>query len=280
MLNIVGYGYVGSAIGHVCKQNQIPFTTLDVEKKNEPSAACNFDDIKDMVTYAESVDETTIVFICVPTPSCSNGDCDVSIVKGVLCKLANLCQKQTLVFVKSTLKPGTSRQLQSAFPQLEIVFCPEFLREKTFQDDMYNAQFVLLGVHEKMYAGVDKYTSVVTNLYKHKNIDVHVCCYEEAEMFKYTINGFLSVKVWYFNEIYNVCEKLGVSYKSLKRLFSLEPRIGESHIDVPGHDGQYGFGGTCLPKETRGMAFLQKQLGINSTVLLNILDRNDEFRLK
>jgi len=164
--------------------------------------------------------------------------------------------------------------------KLNIVFCPEFLKEKTFQEDMYNAEFCLLGTSDKNKNLNQEVGDVMKDLYKHKQIDVIFKNYEECELFKYTINVFLAVKVWYFNEISEVCDRFGVKYDNLKELFHLEPRIGESHIDVPGHDGSFGFGGKCLPKETSALKHLQKRLGLPNEVLSSILDRNDYFRSK
>jgi UDPglucose 6-dehydrogenase len=90
----------------------------------------------------------------------------------------------------------------------------------------------------------------------------------------------LAVKVWYFNEIYEISEKLGVDYEKLKILFSLDKRLGEYGTRVPGHDGKFGYGLSCLPKETRGMMKLQEELGIDNFALQEIIKRNNYFRSK
>jgi nucleotide sugar dehydrogenase len=280
-INIVGYGYVGGAIGYLCKQNNVNFCTYDVLKKDEPKAIHNFDNLQELVEHSELSNEHNVYFICVPTPPKEEtGECDTTIVEHVMNQLYNKCKRPTSVIIKSTVKPGTSRQLLNKFgSRLNIVFCPEFLKEKTFQEDMYNANFCLLGL-----SCDDNLKSLVSDtmksLYKHKQIDIICKSYEECELFKYTINVYLAVKVWYFNEISEVCDQMGVKYNDLKSLFHLEPRIGESHIDAPGHDGFYGFGGKCLPKETLALAHLQENLGLPNNVLSEILKRNDYFRSK
>jgi UDPglucose 6-dehydrogenase len=280
-INIIGYGYVGGAIGYLCKQNKVQFSTYDVIKKNEQLADKNFDDINQLVEHSELINDCNFYFICVPTPPNEiTGECDISIVKHVIDQLYNKVSKKTFVIIKSTVKPGTTRSLSEKYnDRLGIVFCPEFLKEKTFQEDMYNANFCLLG-SETSNEEKDLLAKVFKNLYNHKQIDVIHKSYEECELFKYTINVFLAVKVWYFNEISEVCDKFGVKYNNLKSLFHLEPRIGESHIDAPGHDGSYGFGGKCLPKETLALKHLQGLLGLPNKVLSEILDRNDYFRSK
>lgn len=280
-VNILGYGYVGGAIGHLCKSNNVPFCTYDVIEKDEELAVKNFSNIDTLINFSEHSNEHNVYFICVPTPPDSDtGECDITIVESVMKELYEKSSKSTSIIIKSTVRPGTSRILSDKYgAKLNVVFCPEFLKEKTFKEDMYNANFCLLGTNcdENMKHEVGE---VMRHLYSHKTIDVIYKTYEECELFKYTINVFLAVKVWYFNEIEEVCQRFNVNYDDLKELFHLEPRIGESHIDVPGHDGSYGFGGKCLPKETSALKHLQEKVGLPNQVLCEILKRNDYFRSK
>lgn len=280
-INIVGYGYVGGAIGYLCKKNNVGFCTYDVLKKDDSHAIFNFDDLKLLVENSELLNQHNVYFICVPTPPKEEtGECDTTIVERVISDLYNTCTKPTSVIIKSTVSPGTTRTFFNKFgSRLNIVFCPEFLKEKTFQEDMYNANFCLLGLNCNDTVK-EQVSNTMRHLYKHKNLDVICRGYEECELFKYTINVYLAVKVWYFNEISEVCNKMSVNYNDLQSLFPLEPRIGESHTDAPGHDGLFGFGGKCLPKETLALKHLQDRLGLPNDVLSEILQRNDYFRSK
>lgn len=275
-LNIIGYGYVGGGLGHLCKSNDVQFCTYDVVQKDELMAKMNTDDLEKLVENSELYNEDNVYAICVPTPSSTTGECDISIVESVIEKLyRNVKSKSNIVIIKSTVQPGTTRMLMNKFQdKLEIVFCPEFLKEHTYKEDMYNADFCLVGSDNRD----TKVSNVMRTLYKHKEIDVICRSPEECEIFKYTVNVFLAVKVWYFNEISEICNKFGVEYKGLQELFKLESRIGETHTDVPGHDKLHGFGGKCLPKETLALKFLQKKLDIPNKVLENILDRNNKLR--
>ena len=276
-LNIIGYGYVGGGLGHLCKSNNVPFCTYDVIQKDESMAIMNTDDLEKLVEHSELYNEDNVYTICVPTPSnTTTGECDISIVESVIEKLYEMVKsKSNIVIIKSTVQPGTTRMLMNKFQdKLEIVFCPEFLKEHTYKEDMYNAEFCLVGSDN-----IDtKVSDVMRTLYKHKAIDVICRSPEECEIFKYTVNVFLAVKVWYFNEISEICDKFGVEYKGLQELFKLEGRIGESHTDVPGHDNLYGFGGKCLPKETLALKYLQEKLGIPNKVLESIISRNNKLR--
>ena len=275
-LNIIGYGYVGGGLGHLCKSNNVPFCTYDVIQKDESMAKMNTDDLEKLVEYSELYNEDNVYTICVPTPSSTTGECDISIVESVIEKLYKTVKsKSNIVIIKSTVQPGTTRMLMNKFQdKLEIVFCPEFLKEHTYKEDMYNADFCLVGSDNTN----TKVSDVMRILYKHKVIDVICRSPEECEIFKYTVNVFLAVKVWYFNEISEICNKFGVEYKGLQELFKLEGRIGESHTDVPGHDSLHGFGGKCLPKETLALKYLQEKLGIPNKVLENIISRNNKLR--
>jgi UDPglucose 6-dehydrogenase len=161
----------------------------------------------------------------------------------------------------------------------DIVFVPEFLTEKRANLDMYEAKFALIGTHDGV--AVPDIVSLFKLIYNHNcELEVFTKKFEVCELFKYTVNMFLAVKVWYFNEVYEISDKLGFDYNELRDILHLDPRIGESHTQVPGHDGRFGFGLGCLPKEIMAGSFLQTQLGIPNTVLQEIINRNKTFREK
>ncbi len=282
-VNIIGYGFVGSAIGHLCKENNIAFNVCDPTDKND-IYQFKTNDIKELIKHSESENEMNYYFIAVPTPSNEDYTPNVSIVDDVLHQLDSSVKKTSYVIIKSTLCPSSCQQFYDKYKNIQVILCPEFLRESTYKDDIYNAEFVLIGVtKDKVYAHQD-YVNVMLlfrDLYRHKiDIPIYIKSYEECELFKYTLNVYLAVKIWYFNEIYEVCDKLNVEYGSLKRLFKLDNRIGNYGIEVPGPDGKFGYGLSCLPKETKGMMTLQKNLGIEYNVLSEIIKRNNAFREK
>jgi UDPglucose 6-dehydrogenase len=277
-INIIGYGYVGSSMGYLCERNNVEFNVCDLNSKE--GGFNYFNNVSELVNFSETNSDINFYVIAVPTPSDTQGNCDTSIVRNILSQLRMLVNKETYVIIKSTLVPGTSNSLNIQFPTLNIVFCPEFLREATYKDDIYNAQFVLLGIPPKFdMVKYQKVLRVIRIFYKHNTqIDILMRSYEECEIFKYSLNCFFATKIWYFNKIYQVCESMDVDYQKLKELFKLDSRIGDYGTTVPGSDNKFGFGLSCLPKECRGMSRLLDALDLDSTVFKQISRENDILR--
>lgn len=271
-INIIGFGFVGKSVGNLLKKNNIEFNVYDINESY-------YKTLKDLVVSCEKKSDN-VYFICVPTPSTLNGDCDTSIVYSVVNELSELISSESIIIIKSTIKPGTTRTLAEKFDNLNIIFCPEFLKEKSANDDMYNANFVLFGMDTKNEQLSKKLTNMFIKIYSHKQIECYIKSYEEAELFKYTVNTFLATKITFFNEINELCEKIGVDYQKLKQLFDLEPRIGTYGIEVPGPDGKFSFSGKCLPKEICGMIKLQENLELSSEFMKCVKKRGDDFRIK
>ena len=291
-VNIIGYGYVGGAIGYLCKQNNVPYCTYDVLKKDEVESVKNFNDISSLIKHSEDTNEHNFYFICVPTPPRDDtGECDTSIVEHVLDQLFCETTRATSVIIKSTVKPGTSRILNNKYgKRLNIVFCPEFLREVSYKDAIYSAKFVLFGIDENQKNLINDLKDLFTNyLYKHKYttndknlespFEFYFKTFEECELFKYTLNTFFATKITFFNEIYELCNTIGVDYQNLKSLFKLDKRIGDYGTVVPGMDG-FGYTRSCLPKEIRALIKLQEELGLSNDLASCVDKRNDYFRSK
>ena len=282
-INIIGMGYVGGSISYLCEKNNIEFNVCDIQEKKGDFNY--FNNIKELVNFSENNSDINFYIICVPTPSDSEGNCDTSIVNDVLMKLEMNTTKETkesYVIIKSTLVPGTLKQFNEEYSELNIVFCPEFLTEKNHLNDIYNAKFILLGTPENFdMIKYQKISKVMRLLYRHNSeIDILKKSYEECELFKYTVNNFLAVKVWYFNKIYDISESLCIDYQNFKQLFELEPRISGYGTRCPGDNGTRGFGGNCLVKDQNGMIKLLEKLEIDNTVLKYMAVENEEMRKK
>jgi UDPglucose 6-dehydrogenase len=97
-------------------------------------------------------------------------------------------------------------------------------------------------------------------------------------MVKYVANTFLATKVSFANEINQICKRSQIDYDDVIKLATLDERLGESHWEVPGPDGHYGFGGSCFPKDVNGLASFASQIGIEPSMLLATWHKNLEVR--
>jgi len=99
-----------------------------------------------------------------------------------------------------------------------------------------------------------------------------------AEMVKYFTNCFLATKVTFANEMYDICNQLDIDYDKVCEYSLYDKRIGNSHLAVPGPDGDRGFGGHCFPKDMTALAYMAQLLGVETDVLLCVLYKNNKIR--
>lgn len=295
-INIIGVGFLGGSIVNTLLKNGVFFNTYDIVDYQNLKCKGDFNyfrSLSNLVENSEVNDNINVYFICVPTPSGINGECDTSIVKSVISDLSKFITKRSIIIIKSTVSPGTTRTLNEMYSSkiLDIVFCPEFLVEKKANEDMYNANFALFGTDGNVELNVVLTKLFKNVIYKHKKLNYFekLCnkkkfktqfgAFEEMELFKYTVNNFLAVKVWYFNKIYDICHVLDIDYQKFKTLFPLEPRISGYGTTCPGDHGR-GFHGKCLEKDQNALIKLLENLGIDNSVLKEISNENNLLRVK
>ena len=102
--------------------------------------------------------------------------------------------------------------------------------------------------------------------------------YETAELIKYMNNCFFATKVSFMNEMYQIAEKIDANWDEAVSGFVSDGRIGHSHLGVPGHDGKFGFGGSCFPKDIQAMINYSKKLGVSPNVLKGAWETNLDVR--
>lgn len=278
-INIIGYGYVGSSMGFLCKKRNIKYSITDTLPKEDQDSVCFFNVLENTIKYSEEHNKINFYFICVPTPSKKESyECDTSIVSNIFNILSKNCNKTSIVIIKSTVAPGTSRKLydENTNNSVSLFFNPEFLTEKNAENDILNEKKIIIGCDSK-YKNV-YITSLMSKLYN-THTGINFCLYEHAEMMKYTINTYLAQKVSFFNQIYEICEKLNISYDDVKDLFLLDERISPSHTSVPGPDDKFGFGGSCFVKELKCIADLAEKLNVQN-YFKQVLNYNNIVRLK
>lgn len=264
MIGIIGQGFVGSAIREGLK-NFYNIYTYDLD-----TSKCNSN-------LNEILDNCGIIFQCLPTPMRLSGECDLSIVKGSLHNLNIMvgekeCEKP-IVIIKSTVPPGTTEKLNKLYSNLEVIFSPEFLTEANHIDDFKNQTRIILG-------GTRPATTKVKTMFRKAfpKIPIVKTGYRTAEMVKYFLNNFLTVKVLFANEMYEICKNLDIDYDKVTEYSLYDTRIGRSHLAVPGPDGDFGVGGHCFPKDIAAMIYLAEQLGIEPQILKCVQDKNEKIR--
>jgi len=239
-IGIIGMGFVGGTTAKV------------LEKVHE---ILPYDKYKEPYTNPEKLKQAEIVFICVPTPMKSSGEIDYSPIYDsleILKKVTNE-NNRPLVVIRSTAVSGTTDKLEEIYP-FKFVFNPEFLREKNALTDMLNVDRIVIGANNNEdYEKVEAvYKPIFPNI-KYIKVDR-----KTAEMIKYAANVMLTGQIALANEIYQICKATGIDYDSVKEAILLDKRIARN-IDVPGHDGEFGFGGKCFPKDLNALIYLARE---------------------
>ena len=264
-IGIIGLGYVGKAIKN-CFISKYDLYTFDINKN------CTEKNLDSLIK------KSNIIFICLPTPMKKDGTCNTDIINGVLNEINNIIVDNDLnrdktVVIKSTIIPGSSRKFSDKYEELNIVFNPEFLTEANGNDDFLNQKRIILG---------GEYFSEIKNLYSisFPDAEIIVLSYEESEMVKYFSNAFLATKVSFANEIFILCKKMNIDYDLVVKAAIKDDRIGNSHLSVPGPDGKYGFGGSCLPKDLLALISFFNSNNVDSVLLNSVWKRNSKIDRK
>lgn len=233
-LGVVGIGFVGTALYHTFS----PYFKMRLYDKYKPG-------YEDLETVVNSV---KYLFVCVPTPVDQKGQQDINCVFETVEDINKVAKDSKIIILRSTVLPGTTRILQSKYKNHDFIFCPEFLTERTAILDSINAYRIILGgENQNVMIEVDKTIFRV----KYPHIPIYFTTFESAELVKYVGNCFFSVKIAFLNEVFEMCEKLGLEYNEVKKLLLSDQRITNSHMDVPGPDGYKGFGGKCVLPEAK-----------------------------
>jgi len=269
-IGIIGKGFVGSAV-------QFGFS---------PSVGCDADikvyDIdpnKSTHTLEETVNESDFIFLSVPTPSNKDGSINIDILDDVLNNINEVLECQNAILVRSTVIPGTTRKLQSKYPNLNLLFNPEFLTERNAKFDFINTSRFVVGNNGKVFNKL--YSEKLVDLFRDRfseGISVLETNYETAEMIKYMSNCFFATKISFMNEMYKIAEKSNVNWEHAISGFVTDGRIGHTHLNVPGHDGKFGFGGSCFPKDVRAMITYAEEIGVDVNVLKGTWETNLQVR--
>lgn len=208
-----------------------------------------------------AIKEADTIFIAVGTPTQKNGDVNLSYVESCLDTIAMHMSTPKTIVIKSTVPIGSCRKIHSFFASRHIqpdayrvIFNPEFLREGTAITDFLNPDRIVVGVTSPADAQPlqELYSQLIM-----KNVPFIVTDLETAEIIKYASNNFLALKLSFINEIANICEATGANIKQVSHAIGLDQRIGPYFLKTGP-----GYGGSCLPKDSKALSTIAKKLGI------------------
>ena len=268
-IGIIGNGFVGSSVAFGFS----PQTGCDADVK-----IYDKDETKSTHALTDVVNGSDYIFLSVPTPSNQDGSISLDILFDVFKDIDDVIDyeddHQPIILLRSTVTPGTTGKIQIKYPKMNIVFNPEFLTERSAKFDFINQSRFIVG-------GSWGDTTAVEQLYKWRfgeSTPVIRTNYQTAELIKYMNNCFFATKVSFLNEMYQIAEKCGANWEEAVDGFVRDGRVGHSHMNVPGPDGKFGFGGSCFPKDIQAMINFAESLDVNPTTMKGVWEKNLDVR--
>jgi len=261
-IGIIGNGFVGGAVANGLNS----FADIRIYDALKERSTHHYND----VVFSE------FVFVCLPTPmvDVEGGKCNLSIVEKFFSTLPSICEG--IFIIKSTVPIGTTEKLREKYPHLKIIHNPEFLTAAKANEDFVNADRHVIG-------GKEEWVKPLYDFYKMFFPDIPVITMQstESECVKYFANCFLASKVMMFNEMRVLVDKINnINYDTIVEGVISDNRIGNSHYDVPGPDGDYGFGGTCFPKDINSLIHTMEEYNLDPIVLKSVWEQNKNYRNK
>ncbi len=291
-ITVIGVGYVGlvtaacfSDLGNEVialdvdenrvaglKRGEMPIYEPGLEelvKRNVAAGRLSF-----TTAYKDALKDSEFVFICVGTPSGSDGEADLKYVAAAARSIAQNMVAPVVVINKSTVPVGTGdwvaeivREAQPSPIDFWVVSCPEFLREGVAIADFMNPHRTVLGSTSREAA--DK----VAQLHLTLRAPIVITDLRTAEMIKYASNAFLATKISFINEIADICERLGADVKEVAAGMGFDTRIGKQFLEAG-----LGYGGSCFPKDVKALAFMGDEMGVETRILNSVMEVNSARR--
>jgi len=215
---------------------------------------------------AAAARDASIVFVCVPTPQAQDGSADLSYVERVAGDVAGVVRPGTILVTRSTVPVGTAARLREIIARhdVHVAANPEFLREGSAVSDFFHPDRILIGATE---AAVRRRLG---ELYDVFGAPVIVTDIPTAELTKHAANAFLATRLSFVNSMANICEAAGADVHQMMKVIGLDPRIGPKFLSAGP-----GWGGSCLPKDTRALAHVARQLGEPFAQLESTVESNE-----
>ena len=292
-ITIIGTGYVGSVTGACLADLGNEVICLDIDKEKierfrkgelpiyEPGLS---DLVKRNVREGrlsfttdkkKAIHGSDVIFIAVGTPSAPDGSVDMAFIESAAKDIGTFMNSYKVIVDKSTVPVGTADKIREIIKgsqkekhEFDLVSNPEFLREGNAIHDFMNPDRIVIGVDN------GKAKSIMLSIYEgieRTGKPILVTDVKSSELIKYASNAMLATRISFMNEIARLCEKTGADIKMIAKGIGLDSRIGPRFL----HAG-LGYGGSCFPKDVRGLVATGKEYGIDFKILRAVDQVNEE----
>lgn len=290
-ISIIGTGYVGLVSGVCFAENGNDVLCMDKDEKKierlrkgdpviyepqlEELLRKNISEGRIIFTtdLKETVQNTDVIFLCLPTPPYEDGSVDLHHVLDVAGDMAKYINSYKVIVSKSTVPVGTCDKIKKMISaktkyKFDVVSNPEFLKEGAAVADFMSPDRVVVGTRSK------KAGEIMRELYSSfMRVSERFILMDErsSELTKYAANSMLAIRISFMNEIANLCEKVDADIEMIRKGIGSDPRIGNSFL-FPG----VGYGGSCFPKDVKGLIKTSEEYEYNFKTLRAI----DEVNIK
>tara|TARA_Y100000768_G_scaffold68040_1_gene47692 strand:+ start:5195 stop:6493 length:1299 start_codon:yes stop_codon:yes gene_type:complete len=289
-ITVIGTGYVGLVTGTCLSDYGNKVRCIDVDKdkikslnkgvvtiyepglekifkKNLNNGNLFFRDKLD-----DSINDSDLIFLALPTPSNEDGSADLKYVIEVAEKLSTIINSYKIIINKSTVPVGTTKKVSDIFKRnseidIDVISNPEFLREGVAVKDFMNPKRIIIGSKS------EKAKNVMNKLYKpftNKGSKIYFMNEESSELTKYAANSFLATKISFMNEISQICEISPANIEDIKLGLGSDSRIGKRFLNAG-----IGYGGSCLPKDVKALISFSDKINYDFKILKSVEKINE-----
>ena len=223
-IGVIGKGFVGGAVSHGFSNSVGYKANIRIYDKDRS---------KSLNSLEEVVKESDFIFISVPTPANNDGSINLEILEECLKQISKVSSKinsntNAIYLIRSTVVPGTTKKFQKKFKNINLVFNPEFLTERSANFDFISQPRFILG-------GSEEHTKKVEKLFKHrfgKTVPIIKTDFQTAELVKYVCNTFFATKISFLNEIKLISDKVEANWDDVIESLVRDGRVGNSHLNA------------------------------------------------
>ncbi|MMZ50427.1 UDP-glucose 6-dehydrogenase TuaD [compost metagenome] len=289
-IGIIGTGYVGLTSGICFSElgNQVICADINPDKidclndgiipiyeqglKELVDKNLELGRIKFTTDISQVVTQSDIIFIAVGTPALPDGNVNLSYVYKAAKDIASYINSYKIIVNKSTVPVGTAENVRNIIKsnmedrliEFDVASVPEFLKEGSAVEDFMKAERVIIGVDS------ESAKKLLLDLHSPLKTLIQVTDIRSAELIKYAANSFLAMKISFINEIANIAELTGADVNEVAKGIGSDSRIGKQFLNAG-----IGYGGSCFPKDTKGLIKIAEQVGHHFKLLEEVVNIND-----